>query len=118
MNVVNFILAHWDSVIAVLVLAAGVLFLYKRGETQILDRILFGLVTKAEREYGGGTGELKKAAVIEWAYDKIPVVLKLLITRRGLERMIDNVLAYAKTKWAANPSLRGYIDAAPSEADK
>lgn len=109
MNILNLLLANWDSVLVVVAALVGGIVLYKRGETEILKAILFRLVTDAEREYGGGTGELKKAAVIEWIYDKIPAVLKLIITRRELDKLIDNVLEYAKTKWASNPQLKEYV---------
>ena len=71
MNILNFLLAQWDSVLVVVVGAVAVIVLYKRGEVEILKEILFRLVTKAEQDFGGGTGELKKAAVVEWIYDTV-----------------------------------------------
>lgn len=108
MNIITFLLANWDSVLVVLASVIAFAVLYKRGETKIIKAILFRLVTDAERLYGGGTGELKKAAVIEWIYDKIPAILKLFITQKELDTMIDDVLTYAKQKWTANPKLNEY----------
>lgn len=109
MNVINFLLANWDSVLVVVLAVVAVIILYKRGEVQILKEILFRLVTKAEQEFGGGTGELKKAAVVEWLYDKLPAILRFIITRKEIDKLIDEVLVYAKSKWAANAKLQEYI---------
>lgn len=109
MNILRFLLENWDSALVVVGVVIAAIVLYKRGEVEILKEILFKLVTKAEQEFGGGTGELKKAAVVEWIYEKLPAILRILITRKEIDRLIDEVLAYAKTKWAANARLQEYI---------
>jgi len=89
---------------------ALIVVLIKRGETAVLNKILFGLVTKAEKEFGGGTGKLKLAAVSDWIYQRIPAVLKLLFTQRDIENMIESALAEAKKAWGTNGNLAAYID--------
>lgn len=76
----------------------------------LVKKILFTLVSRAEKEFGSGTGELKKAAVIEWIYEKLPKIVTVFITPKEIERLIESVLEYAKTKWAANTALQDYID--------
>ena len=110
MAIVNFLLSYWDSVLVILLLIAGVLFLVKRGETKILENILYSLVTQAEKEFGDGTGSLKYAAVVDWIYQRIPAVLKLIFTEKNLNAMIEDALAKAKEQWAKNNNLQGYID--------
>ena len=63
MEIIKFLVANWDSVLVVVGFLALVAMLIKRGETKILKNILFKLVTRAEREFGSGTGTLKYAAV-------------------------------------------------------
>lgn len=109
MNILNFLLMNWDSVLFVLAVIVIVIVLICRGETAILKEILFRLVTEAEKEYGSGTGELKKAAVIDWLYDKLPAIVKIFLTPDRLGKLIEEVLEIAKEKWAANPSLQQYI---------
>ena len=101
----------WHGYGAVLMIAAvlGVVVIYKRGETKILKDILFRLVTRAETEFVGCTGELKRAAVIDWLYARMPAPLRVLITRREIDRLINDVLAYAKGKWETNPKLRELV---------
>jgi hypothetical protein len=102
-------MTYWDSVLIVVAAAIAVVVLFKRGEVSFLKEILFRLVTKAEQEFGCGTGELKKAAVVEWIYDKLPAILRFIITRKEIDNLIDEIVVYAKTKWAANAKLKEYV---------
>lgn len=110
MNILAFIVANWDSVLVVLLFLAVVVVLVKRGETKILNKILFNLVTQAEKQFGGGTGSLKLAAVSDWIYQRIPAVLKLLFTAKDIESMIEAALVEAKQAWGKNENLQDYID--------
>lgn len=110
MNVLTFLAKNWDSVLVVVAFLAVVVVLIKRGETKILKRILFNLVTQAEKQFGSGTGSLKYAAVADWIYQRIPAVLKLLFTSSDIEKMIEAALEEAKKAWGANENLKGYID--------
>lgn len=110
MKIIAFLLANWDSVLVVLAFLALIVVLIKRGETAVLNRILFGLVTKAEKEFGGGTGKLKLAAVSDWIYQRIPAVLKLLFSEKDIEKLIESALEEAKKAWGTNGNLAAYID--------
>lgn len=110
MNVLTFLAKNWDSVLVIVAFLALVVVLIKRGETKILKQILFNLVTKAEKQFGSGTGSLKYAAVADWIYQRIPAVLKLLFTSSDIEKMIEAALEEAKKAWGANENLKGYID--------
>lgn len=110
MNIINFLLANWDSVLIVVGFLAVVIVLVKRGETKILKQILFNLVTQAEKQFGTGTGELKFAAVADWIYQRIPAVLKLLFTEKDIAKMIEAVLEEAKKAWGNNGDIKSYIE--------
>lgn len=105
MVIFDFIVQYWDSILIVIAFIILVLVLIKRGETVILKQILFNLVTKAEQMYGDGTGKLKYAAVADWLYQRIPVVLKFLFTAKDIEHMIESVLETAKIAWGTNEKL-------------
>ena len=105
MVIFDFIVQYWDSILIVIGFIILVLVLIKRGETVILKQILFNLVTKAEQMYGDGTGKLKYAAVADWLYQRIPVVLKFLFTAKDIEHMIESVLEAAKIAWNTNDKL-------------
>lgn len=111
MSIIQFMAANWDSVLVVLTFLVLVVVLIKRGETKVLKKILFNLVTQAEKQFGSGTGELKFAAVADWIYQRIPAVMKLLFTEQDIADMIEAVLEEAKKAWGANDNLKGYIEA-------
>lgn len=110
MNIINFLLQNWDSVLVVVAFIAFMIVLVKRGETKILKQILFNLVTQAEKQFGSGTGELKFAAVSDWIYQRIPAILRLLFTEKDIANMIEIVLDEAKKAWGKNNNIKGYIE--------
>jgi len=110
MNVVNFFVNYWDTILFVLVILIGLIFSIKKGETTILKQIVFSLVTKAEQEFGTGLGALKYAAVADMLYQRIPTLLKFLYTSKDIEKMIESTLSEAKEKWKSNNKLQEYID--------
>ena len=110
MKILAFLLANWDSVLVVLAFLALIVVLIKRGETKVLNKVLFSLVTQAERKFGGGTGKLKLAAVSDWIYQRIPAVLKLLFSEKDIEKLIENALEEAKKAWGTNGNLAAYIE--------
>ena len=109
MKIIIFLLMNWDSVLVVLAFLALIVVLIRRGETAVLKKILFSLVTQAEKEYGDGTGRLKLAAVSDWIYQRMPAVLKLLFSQRDIENMIESVLEEAKKAWETNGNIAAYI---------
>jgi hypothetical protein len=110
MNILKFLLFNWDSVLLVLAVIAAAVFAVARKQYAILDRIILALVTEAEKKYGGGTGAVKLAAVIDWVYPKIPAVVRLFITPAQIEKLIERVLTEAKDRWGKNPNLAAYIN--------
>ena len=111
MNILKFIGANWDSIFFIVAVLAGIIFLAAKKQYAILDRIIFALVTEAEKKFGAGTGAAKLAAVIDWVYPKIPSVIRLFLTAKKLESIIERVLAEAQERWKANPNLTRYISA-------
>jgi hypothetical protein len=113
MKVLLFLVNYWDCILAALALLAGVIVAVKKGETKVINAFLFSLVTEAERQFGSGTGALKKAAVVQWVYEKLPAFVKVLFTEKNISDLIEAVLAGAKLKWAANSNLLAYITDKP-----
>lgn len=109
MDILNFLLANWDSILVVAGFIVVVVVLIKRGETKILKNILFKLVTQAEKEFGSGTGALKYAAVSDWIYQRMPAILKFLFTEKDIDNMIEAVLAEAKKQWGTNENVQMYL---------
>ncbi len=109
MLILNFLLANWSSVLLVLALIIAFIVLYIRGEKKIIYKILLFLITEAEKIYGSGTGELKLSYVISKIYDKMPKILKLVISLPQLVKWIEEALDYAKIIWAQNAAIDKYV---------
>lgn len=109
MNVLNFLLENWDSVLVIVAAIALFIFLYMRGEKKLIYTILYNLITEAEKNYGSGTGQLKLAAVISGIYEKLPAIIKIVITENRLVKWIEDVLRQAKQKWAENAAIANYV---------
>ena len=105
MKILEFLAFNWDSIAVVVVAIALIIVLIVKKQWAVLDRILFALVTWAEREYGGGTGNLKLAAVIERIYPNIPAIIRLFVSTAALEKLIEKALEEAKLRWEKNPAL-------------
>lgn len=105
MAILTFLTANWDSVAVIVVAIAVVVFLILKKQWALLDKMLFALVTWAEREYGSGTGNLKLAVVVEKIYPHIPAIVHLFISAKMLEDMIEKALGEAKKRWEQNPAL-------------
>jgi hypothetical protein len=87
----------------------ALIVLYVRGEKKLLSYILYTAVTEVERQYGSGTGILKKASVIAKIYGVIPIILKILISEEQIARWIEDALTYAKKTWTENAAIGDYI---------
>ena len=98
---IDFIVAHWTSILVVLVFIALIVFLALRGKKQIIYKMLYALVTEAEKKYGSGTGALKFAEVMTQIYAKLPAIVRIFITYDTLSGWIEKALAEAKERWKA-----------------
>jgi hypothetical protein len=106
MDILKFLAHNWDSVLVVVAAIVVVIVLIKRKQIAVLKKILFVLVTRAEEEYENGTGRFKKEAVIGWIYERTPAILRLIITEKDIDKLIEDTLAYAKKLWAENDSKK------------
>lgn len=105
----EFFMSNWASLLVILVFVATLVILAIRGKKDIVAKILYALVTEAEKIYGGGTGSVKFAYVVEKAYSYLPVILKVFITYERLKEMIEDALAVAKIKWAEEVGISDYL---------
>lgn len=102
----DFIIANWDSVLVVIAFVVFILILIRRGATKQVNEILFYLVTEAESTFGGGTGELKYAAVVAWLYEKLPTIIKLLFTQKQIDLLIENAVLRMKKYLDTNDNAK------------
>lgn len=101
----DFIMAHWDSILVVVAFIVVVVVLALRGKKQIIYKMLYSLVTEAEKQYGSGTGSIKFAEVMTRIYSMLPTIIKIFITYDTLAKWIETALAEAKKHWAEQAGI-------------
>ncbi len=107
---IDFLVLNWDSVLFVIVAALILIFLYRKGAKKKVFEMLFYLVTIAEEEFGGGTGQLKFAAVTTWIYDRLPAITKILFTAKQIDNMIEEAVERMKEYLKTNEQARNLIE--------
>lgn len=117
MNVLNFIVEYWDFILLAVAAVAAVVFFAFKGNKSVIMRMLYALVTEAEKELGEGTGSLKLATVISKIYPKLPAVIKLFVTEKTITKWVEDALAAAKETWKKNAAIAEYIEPVEPAAD-
>ena len=115
MNVLEFIVVNWDFLLLIVAAIAALVFFAFKGNKSVVMKMLYALVTEAEKAYGSGTGALKLASVIAAIYPELPAVIKLFITEATLTKWVEDALEAAKEAWKKNAALAEYI-AKPADA--
>lgn len=106
----SFIKLNLGSILVVLIMLIGLLFLYKRGKKDFIRQIVLSLVVQAEKALGSGTGELKYAMVVENLYKVLPFILTILISKKELDNIIESSVKYLKEYLKKDKDLLGYED--------
>lgn len=112
MKIVTFLIENWSFILLVALAVAAVVFAVFKGNKSVIMSMLVALVTEAEKQYGGGTGPLKLASVIDIIYSKLPTIVKTFITDKMLVKWIEDALKIAKKKWEKNGEIAKYIKSA------
>lgn len=112
MNVIQFLLQHLDTILTLLsivaVLVLGLVYITKNGRN-FINAMLLSFVTIAEKEFGAGTGALKKSQVVTAVYERLPSIMRLFISEATVSKLIDNAVQEAKVKWKENTRLAEII---------
>lgn len=95
-------LSNWPNILFIVVCIVAGLLMYRNGQQAKINEMLFYLVSKAESEFGGGTGELKYASVVTWLYERLPSLCKWLFTAKQVDGMIENAVTRMKEYLAKN----------------
>lgn len=114
---IDFIKANWDSILVVLVMVFVLVLLVRNGYKKSVRKILFYLVTQAEIEFGNGTGELKYALVATWLYERIPLIMRIILTEKTIDDLIEQAVIKMKEYLAENENARLLISDAPQDVN-
>lgn len=114
MELLDFILQNWDSILGALAIIIVAVLAVVKQEKAVIFKMLYALVTEAEKQYGSGTGELKLSSVIAQIYEKAPAAVKV-IPVSTLQSWVEEALEMAKEKWAKNTNVATYITPGSAE---
>lgn len=106
----EFIKMNLSSIITIIIVIVGLLYLYKRDKKEFVRQVVLSLVVQAEKALGSGTGDLKYVMVVENVYKILPPILKLLISEKELDNMIEDAVQYLKEYLEQDKDLLGYDD--------
>lgn len=135
MNILLFLAHNWHDILVVILLTVSIItgvnqWVLKNGpilkKMSVAERIAYitrilknlapialVLVTDAEIEFGGGTGQLKRSYVIAELYKLIPDEYKKYITEENLDAIINKALDEAEKLWADNPKVKTLVYGEP-----
>lgn len=109
MKILMFIAENWDLLLLCAAAIATLVYAVFRGNKGVVMKMLYAMVTEAEKELGAGTGALKLASVIERIYPQLPVVIKTFVTEKRLQKWVEVALVAAKNAWSTNPQIAAYV---------
>jgi len=115
MDTITYLAENWAILaVAVIAIVLGVIYAYrfvKLPPEQQLDKVqqwLLWAVVSAERELGGGTGELKLRSVYDLFVARFPWLAKL-ISFECFADMVDDALSEMETLLAENKDIHAFV---------
>lgn len=101
-------LEYLPYIIGLIVLALSYFGLQSKYRKQVAAALLY-FVIKAEADFGGETGELKKSAVSAWIYERLPSFARFFLSEAMISKMIDDAVIYMKKYLAENSKAQALV---------
>lgn len=101
----EFLMNNWISLVAAIAWVGIVVLLwvgFKGRYRAKAKQMLLSLVTAAEKEFGGGTGELKFAYVSQRLFEIMPGIFQVFFTVEDISGWIEEAVAKMKEYLALN----------------
>lgn len=118
---VDFLVNYWwVLIIAIAVIAVGGYAIYafvKMPSTSQIAKVkewLLYAVTKAEKELGSGTGQIKLRYVYDMFLSKFPFLVKV-ISFESFSTLVDEVLEKFESMLSDNNKLKSYVEVEKGE---
>lgn len=105
MKIIEFLITNWSDVTLVASVVFIIIYSAFTNKIDYLKADLFSLVTEAEKIYGGKTGQAKLMYVVKKISSKMPAVLKIFLSEKQLEKIIETVLEKAKNLWSESGKI-------------
>lgn len=119
----EFIIENWYLIIAILAALAGagiaVYVFFKLPRTEQLEKVrewLLWAVTNAEKELGGGTGQIKLRQVYDLFVVRFPWLAKI-VSFGVFSGLVDDALDKMNSLLASNPAVKALVDGKEPDAE-
>ena len=86
---IDFLANNLDFILTFIVVVIVCIIMARRGQIKKIKEIVLALCVNAEITYGGGTGAIKKASVIEAIYDILPGWAKIFISEKTISELVE-----------------------------
>ena len=103
--------------VAVVLQAMSLFKNHSSAQLAALKDFLYSLVLQAEAAWGGGTGEAKRALVVQLFYEKAPNFFKQLVKPDKLIEFIEDAVTRMKTDFEKNPPAAERIVGGDSDGE-
>lgn len=100
---IDFLVNNLDFILTFIVVVIVCIIMARRGQIKKIKEIVLALCVNAEITYGGGTGAIKKASVIEAIYDLLPGWAKVFISDKTISDLVEE--GKAKMDELANSNI-------------
>lgn len=101
----DFITHHWIEILGGVLTATGIVMLLRKGAKSGVSEMLFYLVTRAEKEFGAGTGEIKYAGVVTWLYERMPAFFRIVLSKKEIDTLIETAVGKMKEYLKQNGNI-------------
>lgn len=112
----DFLINYWWTIVvgiaAIVVVVYAIYAFVKRPTSEQIQKVkewLLYAVTEAEKELGGGTGQIKLRYVYDMFLSKFPFLTKV-ISFDMFSTLVDEVLEKFRTLLETNPKLKDYVE--------
>lgn len=100
---IDFLINNLDFFLTFIIAVIACIIMARRGQIKKIKEIVLALCVEAEITYGGGTGAIKKASVIEAIYDILPGWAKIFISDKKISDLVEE--GKAKMDELANSNI-------------
>ena len=104
----EFIVTYWLDISVVIFVVVGLLLLYRRGNREMVKKVILGFVVQAEKTLGSKTGELKYSLVINAVYTYLPTILRCLYTKEDINKFVEEGVETLKKQLESGVTLSSY----------
>lgn len=101
--------ANLIAVIILVVVVIALILLLQTKYKKYASEILLYLVIEAEKEFGGGTGQLKYSAVFTWLYEKLPTLAKIILPKKVISDLIETAVGKMKEYLESNIKASEFV---------